>query len=255
MLGSILIIVAAWMGWKLKALTVTGALSAVVIGFMSLAGTGARGLILLGAFFVSSSLWSKYKAKNKAAMDEKLAKGATRDWKQVAANGGPASICSMLFLTSGNPVWLICFAAAISSANSDTWASEIGPISKRDPISIKGFKRAERGTSGAVSLLGTGASLAGAGFIAILAIPLFGLPPWTGFIIFISGFLGSVIDTILGAYFQVSYKCAVCGLETEKERHCGQAAMKVKGNSLLDNDLVNFLSGAAAVLGAYIAIL
>lgn len=251
LLGSLLIFAAAWAGWKLRALTMTGAFGAVAIGFITLAGAGANGLALLGAFFASSSLWSKYKAKSKTAMDEKLAKGATRDWRQVAANGGPAAICSGIFLVTGNPIWLACYAAAISSANSDTWASEIGPISKKDPISLKGFKRAERGESGAVSLLGTLASLAGAGFIAILAVYLFGLSVRTGAIIFISGFMGNVIDTVLGAYFQVSYKCRACGLETEKARHCGKATVKLKGNSMLDNDMVNFLSGAAAVIGTY----
>ncbi|WP_409270657.1 DUF92 domain-containing protein [Neobacillus sp. SCS-31] len=246
---------AAWTGWKLKALTVTGALASIGIGIITLAGTGVNGLLLLGAFFASSSLWSKFKAKSKSAMDEKLAKGATRDWRQVVANGGPAAICSGLFFVTGNPIWLTCYAAAISSANSDTWASEIGPIGKRDPISIKGFKRAERGTSGAVSLLGTCAALAGAGFIALLAVYFFGLPFWFGWIIFIFGFLGNVIDTLLGAYFQVSYKCRVCGLETEKAHHCGTATGKIKGSSLLDNDVVNFLSGAAAVMGTYLVLL
>ncbi|WP_053367141.1 DUF92 domain-containing protein [Bacillus sp. FJAT-27245] len=248
---TILIFAAAWTGWKLNALTVTGAMGAVGIGFITLAGAGAEGLVLLGAFFASSSLWSKFKAKSKSAMDEKLAKGATRDWRQVAANGGPAAICSGIFLATGNPVWLTCYAAAIASANSDTWASEIGPIGKSDPISIKGFKRAERGTSGAVSLLGTGAALAGAGFIAVVASCLFNLPYHAGWIIFISGFMGNVVDTFLGAYFQVSYKCRVCGLETEKARHCGAATEKIKGSALLDNDVVNFLSCAAAVVGTY----
>ncbi|WP_082686874.1 DUF92 domain-containing protein [Bacillus sp. FJAT-27445] len=255
LISTALIFLVAWTGMKVKALTVTGSLAAVAAGFATLAGTGVEGLGLLGAFFASSSLWSNFKGKRKTSMDEKLAKGSTRDWRQVAANGGPAAICSALLLATGNPVWLICFSSAIASANSDTWASEIGPLSKKDPINIHGFKRAERGTSGAVSILGTTASLAGSAFIALLAVYFFRLSYSEGIIIFSFGFMGSILDTLLGAYFQVSYKCKECGFETERPIHCGKSTIKTKGIALLDNDMVNFLSGALAVLGTYFFLL
>ncbi len=58
-------------------------------------------------------------------------------------------------------IWLMGFIVCIASANSDTWASEIGSLSKKNPIYIRTFKRIERGTSGAISLLGSIAALSG----------------------------------------------------------------------------------------------
>ena len=63
----------------------------------------------------------------------------------------------------------------MAAANSDTWASEIGSMSKGKPISVKTFKRAERGTSGAVSLLGTFAAVVGSFLIALPSYFLFDL--------------------------------------------------------------------------------
>ncbi|OCA91111.1 hypothetical protein A8F94_04425 [Bacillus sp. FJAT-27225] len=248
----ILIFLASVSGWYLRALTTSGAVAAIVCGLLIFAGTGAEGLILLGVFFVSSSLWSMFKSKSKALLEEKLAKGSRRDWRQVAANGGPATLCSLLFIFTGNDIWVICFASAIASSNSDTWASEIGPLSGKEPFSILTWRRAERGTSGAVSLLGTTAGVAGSAVIAIAAVLFFELEITTGLLIFIFGFLGNVMDTVLGAYAQAMYSCSVCGMETEKRYHCGHRTRKIKGIGFLDNDLVNFMSGILAASGTFI---
>lgn len=248
----LLIFLASWAGWRLKSLTKSGAAAAIAIGFAIFAGTGPEGLILLGAFFVTSSLWSKFNGVKKESIEEKLAKGSRRDWRQVAANGGPGAICSLLFLVTSDPIWLICFAVAIASANSDTWASEIGSLSKSEPVSIINMKRAERGTSGAVSSLGTMAAIGGAALISILAVVLYELAPVYGIVIFAFGFLGNMLDTIMGAFFQALYRCKVCGIETEKALHCGKETIKIKGAAALDNDMVNFLSGLMAAWGTFI---
>ncbi|WP_043933885.1 DUF92 domain-containing protein [Bacillus sp. EB01] len=248
----LMIFLATVAGWYLRALTLSGAVAAIFCAWAILSGNGIEGLILLGVFFVTSSLWSKYKSKAKAALEEKLAKGSRRDWKQVAANGGPAALCSLAFLATGNEIWIVCFATAIASANSDTWASEIGSLSRKEPFNILTFRRAERGTSGAVSFMGTMAGVAGSALIALLSVYLLNLQPGTGVLIFIFGFVGNVIDTLLGAYAQALYRCQNCGIETEKGFHCGQRTRKLKGLKFLDNDLVNFLSGFLAVTGTFI---
>ena len=252
LLSILLIFLASWAGWRLKSLTKSGSAAAVATGLAIFAGAGAEGLILLGAFFVTSSLWSKFNGVKKVSIEEKLAKGSRRDWRQVAANGGPGALCCLLFLATSDPIWLICFAVAIASANSDTWASEIGSLSKSEPVNIINMKRAERGTSGAVSLLGTMAAICGAALISILGVILFELSPAYGIVIFAFGFLGNMLDTIMGAFFQALYRCKACGIETEKALHCGKKTIKIKGAAALDNDMVNFLSGLIAAWGAFI---
>ena len=123
----------------------------------------------------SSSLWSKIKSSNKRKAEELLVKGSQRDWQQVMANGGLAAMASALYYFTEAPIWLLGFCICIAAANSDTWASEIGSMSKGKPISIKTFKRVDRGTSGAVSLLGTFAAVVGSFIIALAAYLIFDL--------------------------------------------------------------------------------
>ena len=104
-----------------------------------------------------------------------------------------------------------------------------------------------------MSPLGMAASFSGALFIALvfcLSGGLFwGLPvlrlSWV-LIITVSGFLGCVTDSILGAVVQAQYRCASCGRLTEKTEHHGEAAVLVKGFKIMNNDVVNFLSGMVA---------
>lgn len=240
-------------GYLLKLLTLSGALTAVLVGTAVNAGLGIKGLFLLGVFFATSSMWSKYKSTSKIAMDEKLAKGTTRDWRQVMANGGAAALFSLACLFHPDRLWAIGFVVSLASANSDTWASEIGSLSRKNPIYIRTFKRIERGTSGAVSLLGTMAALAGSLLIAFISVWLFHFSVYISLIIFLLGYFGNVIDTVIGAFYQQSFVCSHCGLETEKRAHCGQPTIRIKGFSFVDNDMVNFLSGLiAAILAVWL---
>jgi|SRR5579875_1381803 len=240
------ILVTCIVGYLLKFLTLSGAISALLVGLAVQAGFGVRGLFLLGVFFVTSSLWSKYKSSWKAMFEEKLAKGTTRDWRQVIANGGAASLLSLMNTFWPDPLWTIGFAVCLASSNADTWASEIGSLSRKNPIYIRTFKRVERGTSGAVSFLGTAAAAAGSMLIAFLSLVLFSLPWPVGILIFLFGYFGNFIDTLMGAFYQQTFVCGKCGLETEKRFHCGQSAIQIKGVAFVDNDLVNFLSGLIA---------
>ena len=249
-----IIVITCLVGYLLKSLTASGAIAATLIGLAIFLGFGAKGLFLLGVFFATSSLWSKYKANDKRNLEEMLAKGATRDWRQVVANGGAAAIFSFLYYFHHDITWLIGFTVSIASANSDTWASEIGPLSRKNPIYIRTFKRIERGTSGAVSFIGSMAALLASLLISFTSFWLFHLDFYYSLIIFLFGFLGNVIDTIFGAFFQQLYVCPHCGIETEKRYHCQVPSKRIKGKAFVDNDMVNFLSGLFAAIFAIAAI-
>jgi len=230
------------LGYFFKLLTISGAITAFVTGFLVVLGFGVKGLIILGLFFGSSSLWSKIKSTNKRNAEELLVKGSQRDWQQVLANGGIAAIASTFYYFSEDSVWLLGFCICIAAANSDTWASEVGSMSKGKPISIRTLRRAERGTSGAVSPLGTIAALIGSFLIALSAYYLFELSQDELHFILILGFVGNLIDTLLGAFVQASYQCPNCGVKTEKKNHCDRKTNIIKGYPLFNNDVVNFLS-------------
>jgi uncharacterized protein (TIGR00297 family) len=225
-----------------RLLTISGAITAFVVGFLVVLGLGMKGLVILGLFFVSSSSWSKVKSANKRKAEELLVKGSQRDWQQVLANGGLAAVASGLYYLTDDSIWLLGFCICIAAANSDTWASEIGSMSKGKPISVKTFKQAERGTSGAVSLLGTFAAVVGSFLIALSSFFLFDLNVMEFYWIFLFGFFGNLVDTILGAFVQASYQCLDCRILTEKQTHCGKKTKLIKGFHFLNNDTVNFLS-------------
>lgn len=246
----IVILLTSAAGYIHKSLTFTGAIAAIFVGLAVFLGFGENGLFLLGIFFASSNFWSKYKSSDKSIIEEKLAKGATRDWRQVAANGGAAGLFSIIYLFNHDMIWLVGFAVCLASANSDTWASEIGSLSKQEPLYIRTFKRVEKGTSGAISLLGSLASLAGSFLISIIGYWLFDLSFFLTALVFIFGYLGNVIDTLIGAFYQQVYVCKECGIETEKKRHCDCPATRIKGSIFVDNDMVNFLSGLIAAIAA-----
>ncbi|WP_338470251.1 DUF92 domain-containing protein [Niallia sp. XMNu-256] len=231
-----------------RLLTTSGMIAAFFTGLFVNLGFGLKGLFLLVLFFISSSLWSKIKNTNKQQAEEMLVKGSTRDWQQVLANGGVAAFTSALYYITADPIWIIGFCILIACSNSDTWASEIGSMSKRRPYNIRTFKKAERGTSGAVSPLGTFASIVGSFIIALTGYILFELNLSEMIFITIFGFLGNVIDTLLGAYVQAGYLCANCGLKTEKTFHCGHQTRLIKGYSFINNDFVNFFAGFLSLL-------
>ncbi|WP_449536978.1 DUF92 domain-containing protein [Ferdinandcohnia sp. Marseille-Q9671] len=243
----------AIIGYKLRSLTKSGAVGTIIIGTLVSAGFGYNGLLLLGVFFASSSLWSKLKSHNKDSLKHKVEKGEQRDIVQVFANGGVAAFASLMFSFTDSVFWLLFFVGAIAAATADTWASEIGTLSKKRPILLTQMKRVDAGTSGAVSMLGTLAGLSGAFLISVLSYLV-----WqelsVGLVIGLTliGFFGNVLDTIMGATIQVVFSCSVCGLETEKTTHCGKQTSYLKGISICDNDMVNFLSIlAAAGIGTY----
>ncbi|WP_244440877.1 DUF92 domain-containing protein [Neobacillus jeddahensis] len=242
------IVVIGVLGYHVKSLSKSGSIAAIIVGMAVFIGFGVKGLILLGSFFASSSLWSNYKSSRKKEIEEKLAKGARRDWRQVFANGGAAVFFSVLHYFYGGWMPLIGFMVTLASANSDTWASEIGSLSRRNPLYIRTFRRIEKGTSGAISFLGSSAALIGSLFISLIGGWLFHLDSTVTILIFLFGFIGNVIDTLMGAFYQQEYICKNCGLMTEKKIHCHLETTRIKGFTFVDNDMVNFLSGFMAAI-------
>jgi uncharacterized protein (TIGR00297 family) len=243
-----IIILGGFAGYLVRSLTSSGAVAAILVGIAVFLGFGVSGLLLLGVFFSSSTYWSNYKSSAKNEMEDRLEKGAKRDWRQVVANGGTGALFSILYYFEPSIILLVGFTVSLASANSDTWASEIGSLSKKNPIYIRTLRRVEKGTSGAVSLLGSTAALLGSLLIAGVSFMLFPLNIYHLLIIFLFGFIGNIVDTVFGAFYQKVYTCNQCGIETEKKNHCQKPTVRIKGLRLVDNDMVNFLSGLIAAL-------
>jgi uncharacterized protein (TIGR00297 family) len=255
----------ALLAYRRRSLTRDGALGAVVTG-TTIVGSGgwSWGLTLI-FFFVSSSLLSRFRvhAKERIARD-KFSKGSQRDLLQVIANGGVAVLTSLGAGLSGSErtrdLFEAGFAGAFATATADTWATELGTLNTRPPRLITTGKIVTPGTSGGLSLLGTSAATAGAFSLGLfhwllhemphrLHLRTFTLVPLVG----ISGLVGSLADSFLGATVQAMYYCPTCDKETERHVHsCGTPTVPLRGIPWIDNDVVNF---TATLAGASLAIL
>ncbi|WP_258000356.1 DUF92 domain-containing protein [Bacillus sp. Marseille-P3661] len=230
-------------GYKMKALSISGSIATIIIGIAIVFGCGIKGLILIAGFFITSSIWSKYKKDKKQITEEKNDKSSQRDAWQVLANGSVPATMSILYIFFQEDIMLFMFIAAIAAANSDTWASEIGPLSRRKPIHILTLKQVDAGTSGAVSLVGTVSAFLGAIFITIVSYFLWSeVSLKLAILLGLFGFLGNLLDTILGATVQATFYCSECQLVTEKRMHCNTYTTHKTGYLTFNNEMVNFIS-------------
>ena len=269
---------------RANALTRSGAIAAFVVGTLTFAAGTIGTTLLLLAFFISSTLLSRAgKARKEKLVD--VGKGGARDAWQVLANGGVATVCIVLWVILGHSaaysIWFIGFAGAYAAATSDTWGTEIGTLAEKPPRSIITGKPLATGLSGGVTSAGTAAEIAGAVLIAVLTpaaillavpggrVPIdVSVPAWLTFLgpraalttywatfmvpVFVGGFGGALIDSLVGATVQERRWCPACERECEVDVHgCGTTTVYRRGIPWVSNDFVNLEATAA---GAIIAI-
>lgn len=243
-----------------RSLSGSGFFAAVVLGTLMYALGSAVWFGSLIAFFLSSSLWSKWKKHAKAQAESGYEKSGRRDAGQVLANGGLGLLLCAVHWAWPHPVWFYAFLGAMAAVTADTWATEIGGLSRMPPRSIKTGKRVPPGTSGGVSALGFGASAAGglfigtAAWVLLLAVPGQQAPDQIAALLrpaawicvaAAAGTIGSLADSWIGASWQQMHRCSVCGREIEQARHCGEAAVRIRGHAGWNNDAVNVACSAA----------
>jgi uncharacterized protein (TIGR00297 family) len=239
--------VAATAYWR-RALTLDGALGAAVIGCIVFGRGGLPAAGALLAFFSSSSVLSRVGRGRKQRSPLAQAKGAQRDAWQVLANGGVATLSILLGPQRGGGGFL----GALSAAGADTWATELGMLSRRDPRLITTLRPVAPGTSGGITIEGLSASLGGGLAVGLAWASLGG--GWRGVpLAAAAGMCGSLVDSWLGATIQAVYRCPGCDALTEEpiHRRCGQRAELVRGQEWATNDTINALSTlAGAAIGA-----
>ena len=262
-LGLLLSAGMALLGYWRRALSASGAVGAVIVGTLIFGLGGWEWGLLLITFFVSSSWLSHFRKEDKEQVAEKFAKGSRRDIGQALANAGLGSILAVVSVRYPEPLLFAAFVGVMATVNADTWATELGILSRIPPRLITSGDEVPPGTSGGVTSLGIWASVAGAMLIGTVATALVQLGSllsgngWSlraisySLLAVFGGLVGSLFDSLLGATVQGIYYCEHCEKETESSiHHCGRPAQPLRGWGWLNNDVVNFLASLVGGLAA-----
>lgn len=226
-------------GFIKRAITFEGCIHGIFVAFILLHFGQVNifyGLIL---FFALGSLVSKV-GKDKQKIERLIhERSGPRNSIQVYANAGGAVLMVILGEITGLEVFdhaaLIIFIAALA----DTFSSEIGMLSKKQPVSIITFKKIAPGLSGGVSLLGITAALLGAFTMSFILVK----GEWSEILLMGTlGFLGSLIDSLIGASIQRKYYDPENNTLTERKQIDRQPLQLVSGFKKINNDAVNFIA-------------
>ncbi|CAB4436628.1 unnamed protein product [Rhizophagus irregularis] len=244
-------------GYRKKSLSTSGALAAFFVGVGTIQNDWPVFAVVLLVFYFTGSRLTKYKAERKEQLEEEYHEGGQRNAIQVFSNALVGTILaiihqyyygdeeSCLLDDRGSRFIFFMYLGIYATCNGDTWASELGILNKGWPILITTLKKVPPGTNGGVTPLGLLASVLGGFIIGLSAIISLGLSNLCkGYIEIIliasiSGFMGSLIDSLLGATVQISkYDEKLKKITYQKNKH----SKTISGYDLLDNNQVNFVS-------------
>jgi uncharacterized protein (TIGR00297 family) len=218
---------AAALGFRARTVSASGALAGAIIGIIIFASTGWRGWLLLFATFAAATISSRVGRRRKALLGIAEERGGRRGAGNAIANTGVAAAAAMLAVAIyAHEAALVAFVAALTAGGSDTIASEIGKAWGRRTYLVTALSAVPPGTSGAVSVEGTIAGLAGAGALAGLGVALDLAPLWTVPAIIGGAVVGSIAESVMGA--------------------------TLEGPGIVNNDVLNFLNTAIAALSAVV---
>ena len=241
---------------KKKAFTLPAALTAGGILLTAAVCGGYAGIfIVIGAyliiFFVDLVLGKRSK---KATLGINKKSGA-RDVVQVLVNSIVALVAIILAKITENDAFLVVYAVSLTECLADSLASDVGVLSKKDPIDVCRLRPIKRGLSGGVSLLGTLAALVGSAVMSLFSCLFIGFSLENILVILIFPMVGMLADSVLGSLVQAKYTCKICSALTEKPVHCQSPTTLTGGVALINNDAVNLISNFLASLLALLFLL
>ncbi|GLD97952.1 hypothetical protein PINS_up006649 [Pythium insidiosum] len=250
-------------GLRKGSLDRSGAAAAFAVGVISL-GVGYRFGLVLIAFYFSGSKLTNVGADLKLRLDANYKIGGQRSAEQVLACSLLATALAVVYqwrfgsasdwhrIDFVSAAWrsrlIACYIGHYACCAADTWASELGVLSKTEPRLITTLRKVPPGTNGAVSLVGTTAAAAGGAFIGavyfVLGLP-FGSAQWQVVVLgAVMGTVGSALDSLLGATLQLTRFDAdakqICAEDDATTRRGQQR--HVSGMDVLSNAQVNAVS-------------
>src|SRR5271157_5528754 len=185
----------------LRGVNRSGAPAGGLACFLLFAGAGPVAFATLAALFVMTWVSTRLGYRRKLALGVAERQEGRTAW-QVLANLAVAALGSVVSAATGNRIWLVATLAALTEAATDTVASEIGQYSRANARMITNWQRVPAGTDGGITIPGSIAGLAAGMVIAGVASLGGKLPPAQFWIPVGAGFVGMLIDSVLGATLQ-----------------------------------------------------
>ena len=179
-LGFLASLLIAGLAYQQQKLDRYGALLAVLMGTLIVITGGWLFAAMMIWFFISSSVVGHWAKQSKPK----------RTWQQVFASGAIPTVTSIFYWFNPDAIVILLYASALAVAAADTWSSELGRLSKKQPVHLTKRIQVPVGTDGAISGLGTLAGVIGA-----ISVSLF---VGGSFVVIVAGIIGSLIDSFLG---------------------------------------------------------
>jgi uncharacterized protein (TIGR00297 family) len=214
-------LVLAWLGYRAKTVSVSGAIGGAIVGAIVYATAGPAAWMFLFITFVAASAASRLGLKRKTLLGIAEDRGGRRGAGNAVANCGVAAVAAIAAVTTPHTTpALLAFVAALTAGGSDTVASEVGKAWGRSTFLVTTLRNVKPGTPGAMSLEGTAAGLVAALALAAIGVAL-GLAPRPAIVpIAVAATVGALAESALGA--------------------------ALEGPGILNNDMLNFINTAIA---------
>jgi len=187
--------------FRAKTADLSGLFSAALVGVILLvfaAPQGTQWFLIMLSFFILGSSATRYKFEYKKRIGVEQGHSGARGYRNVFANGIVAAAAAVLFGVFQQPVFVVMYVGCVATAAADTLASEIG-VTGGIPYMITTLKKVPIGTNGGVTLRGETVALLGGFVVSVVALTLNVITPWMMVICALAGFIGTNIDSLVGA--------------------------------------------------------
>jgi uncharacterized protein (TIGR00297 family) len=179
-LGFLASLLIAGLAYQQQKLDRYGALLAILMGTIIVVTGGWLLAAMMIWFFISSSVVGHWAKETKPK----------RTWQQVFASGAIPTLISIWYWFHPDAIVIMLYASAIAVATADTWSSELGRLSTKQPVHLTKRIQVPIGTDGAISGLGTLAGVIGAVSVSLFV--------GGSFVVIVAGIIGNLMDSLLG---------------------------------------------------------
>jgi uncharacterized protein (TIGR00297 family) len=187
-----------YFAFRFRTADLSGLFSAALVGIILMVFADARWFIIMLAFFIFGSVCTRYKYEYKKRIGVEQGQSGARGYRNVFANGIFAAAAAVLYGVFVQPIFIVLYVGCVATAAADTMASEIG-VTGGIPYMITTFEKVPIGTNGGVTLTGELVAILGGFLVSLVALALHVVTPWMVIICTIAGFVGTNIDSVVGA--------------------------------------------------------